>query len=86
VREQSNTPVPFSPGDISRIREVLSTSDKHPTCPLCEGKLKISGPEGGGFAMPTVWRVECPPCNRAAIFTDFPRDGVGAWLWVSVHH
>jgi hypothetical protein len=74
LREQSNTPVPFSHEEVRCIREVLSTSDIHPTCPLCDGKLKITGPEGGGSAMPTVWRVECPPCNRAAIFADLPRD------------
>jgi hypothetical protein len=73
MTEQPKTPVPFSPAEIRTIRELLSTSDMHPACPLCEGKLKISGPEGGAAAMPTVWRVVCHPCNRAAIFTDFPR-------------
>jgi hypothetical protein len=46
----SETPVTFSKGETQRIRLALGgrTKDQqHPSCPLCEGELEVSGPIQG---------------------------------------
>ncbi len=64
------TPVTFSREEIAEIRVMLSTWDKPPTCPRCEGNLSVEESDLGELEGQIC--LMCHACNRTAFFSTEP--------------
>jgi hypothetical protein len=60
-----DTPVPFSPEEIQKIREMLRTPGECPVCPVCGRDLVAESSMAS--VMSVTWHVRCQPGRRAAI-------------------
>ncbi len=66
----SHTPVTFSREEIAEIRVMLTTWDKPPICPRCEGNLAVEEPDVEELKG-RVYLV-CDACNRTAFVSREP--------------
>jgi hypothetical protein len=71
MHEHSHTPVTFSREEIAQIRLMLTTPDKLPTCPRCEGNLSVEEPDVQELKGHVYLR--CQACNRTAFVSREPR-------------
>ncbi len=69
--DSRNTPATFSRDEIAKIRVMLTTWDKPPTCPRCENELKAQ--ELVGERLKGQVYLKCHACNRTAFVSREPR-------------
>ncbi len=72
MREDSGTPVTFSPEEAREIRRTLGTPDKAPVCPRCGAELDVDGPIPSVGSEGPHFHVTCGPCRRTAFITEVP--------------
>jgi hypothetical protein len=69
MRENSITPVTFSPDEREKISQALAAGEKRPSCPRCGSELEAEGPTPLRDPTVTSFRVQCKPCHRMAFIT-----------------
>ena len=69
--EPRSTPVTFSREEIAKIRVMLTTWDKPPTCPRCENELIVEEPEIEQLKGQVY--LKCQACSRTAFVSREPR-------------
>ncbi len=67
-----HTPLPYSPDDAERIRQMIATPGAKLVCPGCDGELTTGLPIAGGGTIAFVWQVQCASCGRRLLLTDPP--------------
>ena len=67
------TPLPYSPEDAERIRQMIATPGAKIVCPQCDEELTTGLPIAGGGTIAAVWEVRCSSCGRSLVVTDLPR-------------
>ena len=70
MSDHSDTPVTFSREEIAEIRVMLTTWNKPPICPRCEGDLSVE--ESGLGELEGQVYLKCHACNRAAFVSREP--------------
>jgi transcription elongation factor Elf1 len=70
MSDHSDTPVTFSREEIAEIRVMLTTWDKPPTCPRCEGNLSVEESDLGKLRGQVY--LMCHACNRTAFVSREP--------------
>jgi transposase-like protein len=68
--DRSNTPVTFSREEIAEIRVMLTSWDKPPVCPRCEGELSVEEPEVEELKGHVY--LKCLSCHRTAFVSREP--------------
>jgi len=68
--DSRSTPVTFSREEIAEIRVMLATWDKPPTCPRCEGDLRVEESDLGELKEQVY--LMCHACNRTAFISREP--------------
>ena len=64
------TPLPYSPDDADRIRQMVATLGAKIVCPQCDEELTMGLPIAGGGTIAFVWQVQCASCGRSLLLTD----------------
>ena len=67
------SPIPYSPDDAKRIRQMIATPGAKIVCPQCDEELTMGLPIAGGGTIELVWDVHCPSCGRSLVVRDLPR-------------
>ena len=67
------TPLPYSPEDAERIRQMLATPGAKIICPQCDEELTMGLPIAGRGTIVLAWDVHCPSCGRSLVVRDLPR-------------
>ncbi len=66
------SPIPYSPDDAERIRQMFATPGAKIVCPQCDEELTTGLPIAGGGTIAAVWKVHCVSCGRSLVVTDLP--------------
>ena len=66
------TPLPYSPNDAARIRQMIATPGAKLICPRCDGELTTGTPIAGGGSIAFVWQAQCASCGRSLLLMDPP--------------
>jgi hypothetical protein len=72
MRDESGTPVTFSPEEARAIRQTLGTPGAKRVCPRCGNELAIDGPIPSVGSEGPHFHVTCTPCRRTAFITEVP--------------
>jgi len=67
-----HTPLPYSPNDAERIRQMIATPRAKIVCPQCDEELTMGLPIAGGGTIAFVWQVQCASCGRSLLLADPP--------------
>jgi hypothetical protein len=58
---------PFSPAEVTQLREMFGTSSATVVCPRCRGALKFVSAPGDDDPNTAVWELVCGACQRRLV-------------------
>jgi hypothetical protein len=70
MAESDDTPVTYTPEEMSRIKTMMAMSHGQVLCPRCGKPMRILNPVA--TVRGRVFQVRCKPCRCTAVIRDDP--------------